>query len=411
MAKTVAASQDIFLSALPVAIYGHGVGVLMTVCQIAVIFVGQQLSGCNKLQAYMEKLAWLKLMNNPMLIPRYLGGKSDEKKYRVGDGQQYDLALVPFGGSLRWTVKALQRGIVKTARVADSDPAVRAVWQEWMRGDRSEISDWIDRLVQAIVIKKVTPEQSFSALKDIIDSRGKGWVNPKYAAAKILLHQFVHGGNVRCNEKGLLNVSPRTDKGDWSEWLKGYSYELPWYSSRWAVEVYSDWQEVFQYALDTSLKTICFIDPPYAAPGPGQRTAGIGMSKAYANHGGNPNDPALLDMHKGAVSAAIEVGCNRIVATNYHGHWLQEIQYDDQGYPRLLSQEWVQYEEIVNFMDGLGFDFVDLGPLSLSAAANRKRDLKKAGQKKFRALRHEGFWQLGGNIQVYFEQPALELAA
>ena len=71
--------------------------------------------------------------SEPMLIPRYLGGKSGAK-YPVWDGQKYDLLLSPFGGSLRQEVIGIQKRYVKIARAADSDPAVRAVYYEWERG-------------------------------------------------------------------------------------------------------------------------------------------------------------------------------------------------------------------------------------------------------------------------------------
>ena len=343
-------------------------------------------------------------MNNPMLIPRYLGGKSDEKKYRIWDGATYDLAYIPYGGSLRWTIKALQRGWIKTARVADSDPAVRAVYAVWQAQEPtwsdirlyqrhdSRIQCYLQDFIDEILLATQTPSELFADLKNIIDSKGEGVNTTEYAAAKILLHQFVHGGNVRCNEKGMLNVSPRTDKPDWSKWLKNYSYDLPWYSPRWGVEAFDDWSKVF--VPTPKLKTIAFIDPPYSAPGPGQRSGGIGMSKAYANNGGNPNDPALLEMHKGAVLAAIEVGCDRIVATNYHGHWLQSIEYDHDGVPHVVAQQWVQYEEITQFMERQGFYFHDLGPLQ--GCTNRKPEPKNAGKKTKRAVRHEGWWELGG---------------
>lgn len=331
-----------------------------------------------------------------MLISRYLGGKSGDK-YPVWDGQYYDLLLSPYFGSGRQEVRGLQRGWAKAARIADCDPAVRAVVNEWLDWERSAISSWIDNYVSPIVQGKVTPAEAFMQLKGIIDTKGEYCQNAQYAAAKILLHQFVHGGNVRCSDNGNLNVSPRTDKPDWSEWLKNYSYELPWCPPNRDIQLFDDWFKVFQLFGIEKLKTICFIDPPYAAPGSGQRSGGIGMSKAYANHGGSPNDPALLLMHEDAVLAALECDCDRIVATNYHGHWLQQIEYDDQGVERVLSQEWVQYEKISQFMQAQGFYFHDLGPLS--GCTNLKPKPENAGKKKKRAVRHEGWWELGGNRQ------------
>lgn len=327
-----------------------------------------------------------------MLIPRYLGGKSGGK-YPVWDGQYYDLLLSPFFGSGRQEVRGLQRGWAKAARVADCDPAVRAVISEWLGWESSEISQWVEGFV-APIVDGCSGAAVFQHLKDILDAHGEGYQKPEYAAAKILLHQFVHGGNVRCNNEGLLNVSPRTDKPDWAEWLKNYSYELPWCPPNRSIQLFDDWFNVFQLFGIEKLRTICFIDPPYAAPGPGQRSGGIGMSKAYANHGGSPNDPALLLMHEDAVLAALECECDRIVATNYHGHWLQEIEYDDQGVEHVLSQEWVQYEEITAFMQAQGFYSHDLGPLS--GCTNLKPKPKNAGKRKLKAVRHEGWWELGG---------------
>lgn len=333
-------------------------------------------------------------MVNQMLIPRYLGGKTGSK-YPVWDGQSYDLLLSPFFGSGRQEVEGLQKGYAKAARIADCDPAVRAVINEWLNWETSEVSQWVDSFVDPIIHNQLIDGHSdvFQDLKTIIDNKGQGTTNPQYAAAKILLHQFVRGGNVRCNNEGLLNVSPRTDKPDWAEWLKGYSYELPWRPPNRDIRLFDDWSKVFESFDINRLKTIAFIDPPYSAPGPGQRSGGIGMSKAYAYHG-SPNDPALLRMHKDAVIAAFNCECDRIVATNYHGHWLQQIEYDNEGVEQVLSQEWVQYEQITKFMQELGFHFHDLGPLS--GCTPHKVKPEKAGQRRNRAVRNEGWWELGG---------------
>ena len=123
------------------------------------------------------------------------------------------------------------------------------------------------------------------------------------------------------------------------------------------------------------------------------------MSKAYAVHGGNPNDAAVLEMFKRAVAAALDAGCDRIVATNYWGHWLQTIEHTDQwSQPKLIDQQWIEYGETAEFMRSLGFKwFHDLGPLQSMNNINFNPD--KAGTTEQRTVRHEGWWELGGNRQ------------
>ena len=150
-------------------------------------------------------------------------------------------------------------------------------------------------------------------------------------------------------------------------------------------------------------KAIAFIDPPYHAPGNGPRVKG-GMSKAYSVHGGNPNDSSVLEMFKGAVQAAVDAGCDRIVATNYHGHWLQTVQYSAWCQPakaceaKVTDQQWVEYGETTEFMQSLGFEwFHDLGPLQSMNNINFNPD--KAGTTEQQTVRHEGWWERGGARQ------------
>ena len=84
-----------------------------------------------------------------VLIPRYPGAKSSRTKYPVWDGQTYDVAIIPFAGSGRWCIPALQRGHIRSLIVADADPAVRAVWEEFVarsRGLGQRVQRWTDIL-------------------------------------------------------------------------------------------------------------------------------------------------------------------------------------------------------------------------------------------------------------------------
>ena len=137
-----------------------------------------------------------------VLISRYPGAKSSRTKYPVWDGQTYDAAIVPFAGSGRWCIPALQQGHVRSLAVADADPAVRAVWREltarpW--GLSQRVERWLD------VLRDWTGHQSgddyakeiFKRLCEIHDSFGHGgdedgkpFSRNDYAAAKILLQKL-----------------------------------------------------------------------------------------------------------------------------------------------------------------------------------------------------------------------------
>ena len=342
-------------------------------------------------------------MQSNDLIPRYPGAKSSHTKYPVWDGQNYDLAIVPFAGSGRWCIPALQRGQVRALRVADADPAVRAVWgmfsgQLMGSGFLSEcIESWVTEFLmppsicdQALLADNAS--RMFAKLCFIHDNPSTA-KDCDYVAAKILLHKLCFGGNVRSNSQGKLNISLRKD---WECALTDWYYELPWCPPSRTVEIYPDWSECFEQPI--SGKTIAFIDPPYYAPGNGPRVKG-GMSKAYAVHGGNPNDSSVLELFTGAVQAAVDAGCDRIVATNYWGHWLQTIEHTDRWHsPKVIDSCWVEYEEITQFMRELGFEWLhDLGPLH--SMNNINFNPNKAGTTEQRTVRHEGWWEMGGTRQ------------
>lgn len=325
------------------------------------------------------------------LIPRYPGAKSNRTKYPVWDGTTYDLAYVPFAGSGRWCIPALQMGHVRALSVADADPAVREVWEMFVYhalGDffHGRVNHWLERLATD------EAKQVFDELCDVIDYQEYSDIHD-YACAKILLHKLCFGGNVRSNSQGKLNISLRKD---WQDAIQDWHYELPWLPPGRQVTIHDDWSKCFDVAFNG--KTIAFIDPPYYAPGNGPRVKG-GMSKAYSVHGGNPNDLSVLDMLKGAVTAAVEKGCDRIVATNYWGHWLQTIEHTDQwSRPKIVDQQWVEYSETTDFMQSMGFEwFHDLGPLQ--SMNNINFSLDKAGTTEQRTVRHEGWWEKGRTRQ------------
>ena len=186
-------------------------------------------------------------------------------------------------------------------------------------------------------------------------------------------------------------------------------YELPWCPPSSSVEIHPDWSNCFDRPIEG--KAIAFIDPPYYAPGNGPRVKG-GMSKAYATHGGAPNTADVFDLFKGAVTAAVDAGCDRIVATNYWGHMLVTVEYDSQGQRNVYPEEWVEYEQTTELMRSLGFEwFHDLGPLQ--SMNNRDFDINKAGTMEQRTVRHEGWWEIGGVRQHgrYEQANLLELVA
>ena len=354
-----------------------------------------------------------------MLIPRYPGAKSNRNKYPVWDGRTYAQAVIPFAGSGRWSIPALQKGHVRSLTVADADPAVRAVWREfttrpWGLSQRVErwldiLKDWADHQSKDDYAKEV-----FQKLCEIHDSFGYGFDEDgqsfhryDYAAAKILLHKLCFGGNVRSNAQGKLNISLRKD---WADAVHDWYYELPWCPPSREVKIHADWSECF--GRQSADEVIAFVDPPYYAPGNSPRVKG-GMSKAYSVHGGNPNDAAVLEMFKGAVEAAINSGCDRIVATNYWGHWLQTIEHTDQwSQPKIIDSQWVEYEETTQFMRSMGFEwFHDLG--SLQSMNNINFNAAKAGMTEQRTIRHEGWWELGGVRQHgrVHQMSLLEVAA
>ncbi|MFG6094284.1 hypothetical protein SPB21_03495 [Leptothoe sp. ISB3NOV94-8A] len=338
-----------------------------------------------------------------VLIPRYPGAKSNRKKYPVWDGHTYDQAVVPFAGSGRWSIPALQQGHVKTLTVADADPAVRAVWEQFTYNtDNAWLEECIDSWVSEFKTiwhkcnAEVLAGRLFYRLCFIHDnptaghdSDGQSFDSYDYAASKILLHKLCFGGNVRSNSQGKLNISLRSD---WKQSLENWGYQLPWCPPGRSVIIHKDWSECFQQSLTG--KTIAFIDPPYYAPGNGPRIKG-GMSKAYAIHGGNPNDAAVLELFMGAVKAAIDAGCDRVVATNYWGHMLVTVEYDSYGQSSVYPERWVEYEETTDFMRSMGFEwFHDLGPLQ--TMNNREFHISKAGTTEQRTVRHEGWWEMGG---------------
>ncbi len=355
-------------------------------------------------------------MSNNVLIPRYPGAKSNRDKYPVWDGQTYDVAIVPFAGSGRWCIPALQQCHVRSLVVADADPAVRAVWgmfsgkmmdSEFLSGC---IDDWVKEFTNLIDVdfgSELHEDRAvklFERLCFIHDNPEKEWDceghlydGCDYAAAKILLHKLCFGGNVRSNAQGKLNISLRSD---WATAIKSWHYELLWCPPDRPVTIHADWSECFQQRITG--KTIAFIDPPYYAPGNGPRVKG-GMSKAYAVHGGNPNDNSVLEMFKGAVRAAVDAGCDRIVATNYHGHWLQTVQYSAWAdlvgacVADVIDSQWVEYGETAEFMREMGFEwFHDLGPLQTMNNINFSSNPAKAGTTEQRTVRHEGWWERGG---------------
>ena len=346
-------------------------------------------------------------MADSVLIPRYPGAKSNRAKYPVWDGATYDSAIVPFAGSGRWCIPALQRGYVRALRVADADPAVRAVWGEFARQERNTgllskcIEAWVvDFLrspnVSSQKLLESNARELFDRLCSIHDDPECSIESFDYVAVKILLHKLCFGGNVRSNAQGKLNISLRTD---WESALTDWCYELPWCPPNRTIDIYADWSDCFEKPIQG--KTIAFIDPPYYAPGNGPRVKG-GMSKAYAVHGGNPNNRSVLELFTGAVQAAVDAGCDRIVATNYWGHWLQTVKYEAASkktcYARVIDSQWVEHAETTDFMRGLGFKwFQDLGPLQSMNNINFKAS--KAGTTEQRTVQHEGWWELGGTRQ------------
>lgn len=332
-------------------------------------------------------------MTDPVLISRYPGAKSDRAKYPVGDGKVYDVGIVPFAGSGRWCVPALQHGHIKSLIVADADPAVRAVWGQFRDQTHQnwsflgfQIDAWVEELVLAD-----DPGSVFEKLVEIVNLglAGESQDLAELAAAKILLHKLCFGGNVRSNSQGKLNITLRTD---WEKALLNYHYELPWCPPNRSVKIMADWSECWTN-VPKDAQTIAFVDPPYYAPGNSPRVKG-GMSQAYSAHGGHPSDRSVLDLFVGAIGAAIEAGCDRIVATNYWGHRLETIEYDGYGAGTVLDRQWISYET-ADFMQAMGFDwFRDLGPLQ--GMNNRDFNIEKANTTEQRTIRHEGWWEKGG---------------
>ena len=344
------------------------------------------------------------------LIPRHPGSKANVRRYSLLDPVHRDVGLIPFAGALHDATRGLLESKISTAIVADSDPGVRAVIRHWIKPGGPEILKAVIELqAKEMMQGEKQARIVFNRCKEILNTALQSPLDPAWelgtdsvhvAAAKVLMHALVFGGNVRTGKGGKINNSLRKD---WRIAMTDYRYEMPWYNPNWNVIVFPDYTDVFSWFSESKYKSAWInIDPPYHAPGNGPRVKG-GMSKAYCMHP-QPNSQSALELFSDAVDLAFKDDrATRVTATNYWGHFTVRVGYLNDGSPVVMGRKkWTSYNDIVELGENAPFtEFSDLGPLQ---AMNRRKFPDKAGKTELRTVRHEGFWSYSNYKPQQFTQ-------
>lgn len=325
------------------------------------------------------------------LLSPFVGSKADTSKYPVYDYGYYDCVIEPFVGSGHFTTGMFWRTPISKAFVADSDPAIREVWECWVSAElRADVEESIDFWSERILFKN--PVHAYQELKKIFEGEQYDCDGTPYdivdrVSASILLRKLVFGGVLRCNTEGRLNVALSQDK------LKAFeSWRFEWlpFLDRYQIYIQNNWQHCLsRFELDsTARNAIAFVDPPYWLPKgsrPGRRGTGA-MTPAYPTHG----DPSGDELFRDCVDCVDRLLGNpkvrRVVVTNY---WSDQL-----------------HTALEDLADRHGVDtwaFTNLGSLQTMNKTQRAR--KDAPT--------EGFWEFGGKIMGgrYHQTNLLETAS
>lgn len=235
------------------------------------------------------------------LIPRFPGSKRRHLKEHpeLFPSSPVDVWLAPFAGSGADTLMMLQNGFAKRAIVAESDPALRCIWESWLHGNHEHVYRGIERWQTAIQesgIEQVWNEMKASLSADSLEFR---------AATSLAMRRIAFGGVMRHGqENGKLNIKfVRTQIPAFLKWR----YQFPPPAD---VSLFDDCIAAIQSAKSEQGMIAGWIDPPYYIP----RYFGR-MVACYPWH--KPHSAETLRLGVGALKEALTLDIPHLIYSNY----------------------------------------------------------------------------------------------
>ena len=254
-------------------------------------------------------------------------GKPDYWSIYTGDKFKCSTVVSLFGGMDAIAGTMLERGFTDKVIVAEADASVRAVWECWANPDLWEdfyeaIDYWKDQF-------NINPVNSEKLVKDLIERAIAGEKLPTamVAATQIAYRRMAFMALSRTSASGKLNV--KLDLDGKLKTFQRWSWKFP-PIEHGQIEVVDDFSKIFDLNVDWA-DTMAIVDPPYYYPIDPVGDAGImkkrklktTMSPAYIGHEPHNADLTLHKLCLEPVAQLVDLGCRRIVVSNYDSQPLQ----------------------------------------------------------------------------------------